>query len=292
MYEEFYGFSKKPFSKTPDPEFLYLSRTHEEALARLQYAVEEKEIVLLTGEVGSGKTTITRALMDYLDESRYRVVLILNPRLSPIQFLKLLLKRLEVDSIPSNRQELTELIYEKLYQFYTSGIVPVIIIDEAQLITDKRVYEEMRLLSNFQLDKENLLSIILVAQPDIKKKIRNKVYLPLRQRIGLYYHIGPLTEDEVKEYINFRLMKAGRMEPLFTEEAIKRIYLYSGGIPRVINNIANASLLEGMGREAFMINEDIVDAAAKELELEVNLKDLHTEGKSSGERLKAIDRNR
>lgn len=267
MYEEFYGFKRKPFSKTPDPEFLYLSRTHEEALARLQYAVEEKEIVLLTGEVGSGKTTITRALMDSLDESRYRVVLILNPRLSPLQFLKIILKRLEVESIPSNRQELTELIYERLYTLYTGGIVPVLIIDEAQLITDKRVYEEMRLLSNFQLDKENLLSLILVAQPDIKKRIRNRVYLPLRQRIGLYYHIGPLREEEVKEYINFRLMKAGRPEPLFTDEAIKKIYLYSGGIPRVINNLANASLLEGMGKEASMIDHEIVDAAARELEL-------------------------
>ncbi|MCX7793278.1 MAG: AAA family ATPase [Thermodesulfovibrionales bacterium] len=267
MYEEFYGFNKKPFSKTPDPEFLYLSRTHEEALARLHYAVEEKEIVLLTGEVGSGKTTITRALMDNLDESKYKVVLILNPRLSPLQFLKIILKRFEAEPVPSNRQELTELIYERLYHFYNSGIVPVIIIDEAQLLSDRRVYEEMRLLSNFQLDKENLLSLILVAQPDIKKRIRNKLYLPLRQRIGLYYHIGPLTEEEVKEYINFRLLKAGRREPLFTDEAIKRIYLYSGGIPRVINNIANASLIEGMGREAFMIDHEIVEAAARELEL-------------------------
>jgi type II secretory pathway predicted ATPase ExeA len=265
MYEEFYGLSKKPFSKTPDPEFLYLSRTHEEALARLQYAVEEKEIVLLTGEVGSGKTTITRALMDSLDNSLYYFILILNPRLTPVQFLKLILKRLDIEEIPSNRHDLTELLYEKLYSLYTSGKTPVLIIDEAQLITDRRVFEELRLISNFQLDKENLLSIILVAQPDIRKRIRNKVYLPLRQRIGLYYHLGPLTEEEVREYIEFRLRKAGRVEPLFTDGAIKRIYLYSEGIPRVINNIANASLLEGMGREAYIIDEEIIDAAAREL---------------------------
>jgi type II secretory pathway predicted ATPase ExeA len=265
MYEEFYGLSKKPFSKTPDPEFLYLSRTHEEALARLQYAVEEKEIVLLTGEVGSGKTTITRALMDSMDNSLYYFILILNPRLTPVQFLKLILKRLDIEEIPSNRHDLTELLYEKLYSLYTSGKTPVLIIDEAQLITDRRVFEELRLISNFQLDKENLLSIILVAQPDIRKRIRNKVYLPLRQRIGLYYHLGPLTEEEVREYIEFRLRKAGRGEPLFTDGAIKRIYLYSEGIPRVINNIANASLLEGMGREAYIIDEEIIDAAAREL---------------------------
>ncbi len=265
MYEEFYGLSKKPFSKTPDPEFLYLSRTHEEALARLQYAVEEKEIVLLTGEVGSGKTTITRALMDSMDNSLYYFVLILNPRLTPVQFLKLILKRLDIEDIPSNRHDLTELLYEKLYSLYSSGKTPVLIIDEAQLITDKRLFEELRLISNFQLDNENLLSIILVAQPDIRKRIRNKVYLPLRQRIGLYYHLGPLTEEEVKEYIEFRLRKAGRTEPLFTDGAMKRIYLYSEGIPRVINNIANASLLEGMGREAYIIDEEIIDAAAREL---------------------------
>jgi general secretion pathway protein A len=265
MYEEFYGLSKKPFSKTPDPEFLYLSRTHEEALARLQYAVEEKEIVLLTGEVGSGKTTITRALMDSMDNSLYYFILILNPRLTPVQFLKLILKRLDIEEIPSNRHDLTELLYEKLYSLYTSGKTPVLIIDEAQLITDRRVFEELRLISNFQLDKENLLSIILVAQSDIRKRIRHKVYLPLRQRIGLYYHLGPLTEEEVREYIEFRLRKAGRVEPLFTDGAIKRIYLYSEGIPRVINNIANASLLEGMGREAYIIDEEIIDAAAREL---------------------------
>lgn len=265
MYEEFYGLSKKPFSKTPDPEFLYLSRTHEEALARLQYAVEEKEIVLLTGEVGSGKTTITRALMDSMDNSLYYFILILNPRLTPVQFLKLILKRLDIEEIPSNRHDLTELLYEKLYSLYSSGKTPVLIIDEAQLITDRRVFEELRLISNFQLDKENLLSIILVAQPDIRKRIRNKVYLPLRQRIGLYYHLGPLTEEEVKEYIEFRLRKTGRIEPLFTDGAIKRLYLYSEGIPRVINNIANASLLEGMGREAYIIDEEIIDAAAREL---------------------------
>ncbi len=265
MYEEFYGLSKKPFSKTPDPEFLYLSRTHEEALARLQYAVEEKEIVLLTGEVGSGKTTITRALMDSMDNSLYYFILILNPRLTPVQFLKLILKRLDIEEIPSNRHDLTELLYEKLYSLYSSGKTPVLIIDEAQLITDRRVFEELRLISNFQLDKENLLSIILVAQPDIRKRIRNKVYLPLRQRIGLYYHLGPLTEEEVREYIEFRLRKAGRIEPLFTDGAIKRLYLYSEGLPRVINNIANASLLEGMGREAYIIDEEIIDAAAREL---------------------------
>lgn len=267
MYEEFYGLKKKPFSKTPDPEFLYLSKTHEEALARLQYAVEEREIALLTGEVGSGKTTITRALMDNLDEVKYRTVLVLNPRLSPLQFLKLLLKRLDIPQVPSNRHELTELLYERIYELYSSGITPVLIIDEAQLISDRKVFEELRLLSNFQLDKENLLSIILVAQPDIRKRIRNRVYLPLRQRIGLYYHIGPLTEEEVKEYIEFRLKKAGRLEPLFTDGAIKRIYLYSGGIPRMINNIANIALLEGMGRERDIIDEAIVDAAASELAL-------------------------
>lgn len=274
MYEEFYGLKRKPFSKTPDPEFLYLSKTHEEALARLQYAVEEKEIALLTGEVGSGKTTITRALMDSLDERRYRTVLILNPRLSAVQFLKTIAKRLELQDIPSNRHDLTEVLYERLYVLYTSGITPVLIIDEAQLITDRRVFEEIRLISNFQLDKENLISILLVAQPDIKKRIKNRVYLPLKQRIGLYYHIGPLTEEEVKEYIEFRLKKAGRTEPLFTEGAKRKLYLYSGGIPRVINNLANTALLEGMGREAPMIDEDIIDAAASELEL--------TETKSRG----------
>jgi type II secretory pathway predicted ATPase ExeA len=265
MYESYFGLKCKPFSKTPDPKFLFYSKTHEEALARLQHGVEEKEIILLTGEVGSGKTTLSRALMDSLGEG-YRIISVLNPRLTPSQFLRIIAKRFDIDDIHS-RDDLLEAIYEKVYEDYIKGITPVIIIDEAQLIPNKNTFEEIRLLTNFQLDEENLLSLILIGQPDLRKKLEKKTYLPLRQRIGLLYHLNPLSEEEVRQYIAHRLKLAGREEPLFSEDAIKAICKFSQGIPRNINNIASNSLLEAFGIDAQLINKEIVYDVAHELGL-------------------------
>lgn len=266
MYEEFYNLSVKPFSKTPDPSFLFLSRTHEEALARLQYAVEEKELILLTGEIGSGKTTLTRALMDSLSE-KHRIVLIINPRLTPSQLLRIIAKRFGIDTPPNSKGTLLDCIYEKVYEDYSRGIIPVIIIDEAQLIPDKQTFEEIRLLTNFQLDDANLLSLILVGQPDLRRRLKHKAYQPLKQRIGLFYHLGALAEEEVRGYIEHRVSKAGRNDMLFTDSAINAIYRYSGGIPRVINNLAGTSLLEGFSTGSALIEEFIVNSAAREIGL-------------------------
>jgi type II secretory pathway predicted ATPase ExeA len=266
MYEEFYGLKQRPFSKTPDPRYLFLSRNHEEALARMQYAIEEKELILLTGEVGSGKTTLTRALMDSLG-NKYRVILILNPRLTPTQFLRTVAKRFGID-VPNNyKDSLLDAIYEKVYQDYEVGITPVIIIDEAQLIPNKNTFEEIRLITNFQLDYTNLLSLVLVGQTDLKKRLNHKAYLPLRQRIGFFYHLGPLSESEIRGYVEHRLRIAGLEGPLFTEDALKQLYQYSDGIPRVINSIATSALLEGFGKESRTIDEILVHEAARELGL-------------------------
>jgi type II secretory pathway predicted ATPase ExeA len=266
MYEAFYGLKQNPFSKTPDPRFLFLSKNHEEALARLHYAVEEKELVVLTGEVGSGKTTLTRALMDSLGE-KYRVIVIINPQLTPLQFLRTVAKRLNIE-IPYNfKDNLLDAIYERVYQDYESGITPVLIIDEAQLIPTKSTFEEIRLLTNFQLDYTNLLSLILVGQTDLRRRLNHKTYLPLRQRIGLFYHLGPLTPDEIQGYIEHRLRISGLEGPLFTRGAIEKLYRYSGGIPRVINSIATSALLDGFGKEMHLIDEQLINDAARELGL-------------------------
>jgi type II secretory pathway predicted ATPase ExeA len=266
MYEEFYGFSQRPFTTTPDPKFLFLSKNHEEALARLQYAIEEKELILLTGDVGSGKTTLTRALMDSLGE-KYRVILIINPRLTPVQFLRTVAKRLGID-VPYNfKDNLLDAIYEKVYKDYEAGISPVIIIDEAQLVPNKDTFEEIRLLTNFQLDYTNLLSLILVGQTDLRRRLNHKTYLPLRQRIGLFYHLGPLAETEIKGYVEHRLKVSGLEGSLFTDRALKKLYQYSGGIPRVINSLATSALLEGFGKEMIVIDEYLINDAARELGL-------------------------
>lgn len=267
MYEEFYGMRTRPFSKTPDPKFLFLSKNHEEALARLQYSVEERDMIMLTGEVGCGKTTLTRALMDQLGDEKFKIINIINPRLTPAQFLRLIAKRLEID-IPYNyKADLLDAIYEKVYQDYEAGISPVIIIDEAQLIPSKDTFEEIRLLTNFQLDHTNLISLILVGQTDLRKKLNHKAYMPLKQRIGLFYHLGPIHEDEIKGYIEHRLLVSGREDMLFTDAALQSLYRYSGGIPRLINSIATSAILDGFSRELRLIDEIRIEDAARELGL-------------------------
>jgi len=271
VFEKYYGFRIRPFSKTPDPKFLFLSRSHEEALARLQYAVEEREIALLTGEVGCGKTTITRALMDTMENCRF--IVILNPRLTSHDLIRLISKRFNCEIGSQDKGMLLESIYEKVYEDHKSGIIPVIIIDEAHLIPYRETFEEIRLLTNFQLDDKNLLSLILVGQPELRRKLDMPVLLALKQRIGISYHLNPLSEEEIKAYIEYRVKAGGREKPLFTDNAINSIYRYSRGIPRVINSLANMALLEGLARDAELIDEEIVCSAAMEIGLNGYCKD-------------------
>lgn len=266
MFEEFYGLKTKPFSKTPDPRFLFLSKKHEEALARLQYAVEERELILLTGDVGCGKTTLTRALMDMLGE-QYRVINIINPVLSPAQFLRTIAKRMDINIPSIYKADLLDAIYEKVYQEHEAGVSFVLIIDEAQLIPTKDTFEEIRLLTNFQLDYTNLLSLILVGQTDLRKRLNHKTYIPLKQRIGLFFHLGPIDEDEIKEYVMHRLKMSGREDVLFTDGALAALHRHSGGIPRLINSIATSALLDGFAQDVQIIDEPLIEDASRELGL-------------------------
>jgi type II secretory pathway predicted ATPase ExeA len=263
VYKEFYGLNEKPFSKTPDPRFLYESRKHAEALARLHHAVEEQDIVLLTGEIGSGKTLLSRAFIDALDESYYPV-LIINPRLSPSQLLRTVALRLGMDDSSRYRHGILEGINAKLYELYEAAKRPVIIIDEAQLIPGKATFEELRLLTNFQLDDRNLLALVLIGQTELFERLNRKPYRALMQRIGMQYHLSPLNREETKAYINHRLAVAGRVAPLFEDEAVALVYEYSGGIPRRINTIAGNALVEGFGREALMIDAGIIESVVQD----------------------------
>lgn len=266
MFEEFYGLKTKPFGRTPDPKFLFLSRAHSEALARLQYGVEEREIMLLTGEAGCGKTTLTRALIDSFDEKQ-KVVLILNPRLTSMELLRTVAKRLGSQGADSSKSDMLDSIYSTLYEDYKSGKTPVIIIDEAHLIPYRETYEEIRLLTNFQLDNTNLLSLIFVGQTELRQKLKLSSLAALRQRIGLFYHIGPINLEDTREYLQFRLKAGGCEEPLFGDDAIRLIHKYSKGIPRVINTIATMALLEGLSREKKIIDTAIIESALKEVGL-------------------------
>jgi type II secretory pathway predicted ATPase ExeA len=263
VYEEFYGFTEKPFNKTPDPRFLFQSRKHAEALARLYHAVEEQDIVLLTGEIGSGKTTLSRAFIDGLD-GRFHPVLIINPRLSPSQLLHMIALRLGVDDVARQRHGILEGINAKLYEIYEAGRRPIIIIDEAQLIPSKATFEELRLLTNFQLDDRNLLAIALIGQTELRERLNRKPYKALRQRIGMRYHLGPLNREETESYLLHRLHVAGRETPLFEYDAIEFLYKYSGGIPRRINIIAGNALIEGFGRDAQTIGPEIIESVVRD----------------------------
>jgi len=266
VYKKFFGIKERPFSKTPDPRFLFFSRGHREALARLQYAVEERDLVLLTGEIGCGKTTLSRALIDELGE-QYKVVLLINPRLSPLEFLRAVAHRLEVKEPARSKTDLLEQLGERLYSLFQQSICPVLIIDEAQLIPSKETFDEIRLLTNFQLDDQNLLSVVLMGQPELRKRLAHRAYEPLRQRIGLSYDLLPLNVEETGEYLEFRWHVAGGSGNLFTQEAIQEIYNYSGGIPRKINHAAALAILEGFGRETRTVDEQVIRSILPELAL-------------------------
>ena len=265
MYEAYFGLRERPFSKTPDPRFLFLSRGHREALARMQYAVEERDLVLLTGEIGCGKTTLSRALMDALDDS-FKVVCLINPRLTPLEFLSSLARHLGVDEPARFKVDLLEQIGKCLFEYYEKGMTPVVVIDEAQLVPYKETFDEIRLLTNFQLDDRNLISVVLMGQPELKRRLKHRAYEALRQRIGMQYDLKPLSLEETAEYIDFRIIKAGGRPGLFSAVAVEAVYTYSSGTPRMINHAASLALLECFGRGDDRVDKSAIDAVMLELE--------------------------
>lgn len=264
MYKTYFGLSEKPFGKTPDPHFLYLSRGHDEALARLEYAVEEREIALLTGDVGCGKTTLSRALMDRCGAA-CRFVLIFNPRLGALEFLRTVAHGLDITQPARGKDDLLQQVTGALYDLYRAGSCPVLVIDEAQTIDDLAVFDEIRLLTNYQLDHRNLLSVLIMGQPELRNVLRYQPLEPLRQRIALHYHLRPLSLDETMEYLDFRITAAGGSAGLFTPDAVQAIHELSGGVPRRINAIATNALLVAYGADAAMIDAVIVNEVRNEV---------------------------
>lgn len=269
MYKRYYGFRERPFSKTPDPRFLYLSRGHQEALARLMYVLEERETALLTGEIGCGKTTVSRALMDMAGDA-YHFCFIFNPRLKPMEFLRQIARELMVRNPSTQKDELLGQIHHALYHMSRENRTPVLVIDEAQLIPDREIFDELRLLTNFQLDDTNLLSIILMGQPELRDILSDPALEAFRQRISLIYHLEPLSLPEVQEYLDWRISVAGGRPGLFTPDAIVKIHHMSGGIPRKINQIATNALLIGYGADATVIEACILEDMESEIEIRVN----------------------
>jgi type II secretory pathway predicted ATPase ExeA len=263
VYLEFYGLSQRPFAKTPDPAFLYPSRQHAEALARLAYAVEEREVAVLTGEIGAGKTTLTRALVDqFADGCRFSFVV--NPALPPAQLLGAIA---EGFGLPATRRKVDtwSALGELLGRLDGEGVFPVVVIDEAQLLGGRSAFDELRLLTNLAADDRALVGLLLVGQPELRERIRERGGEPFAQRVGVAYHVGALDEAETGRYLAHRLRVAGREQALFLPEAVAALHRLARGLPRRINQLAASALLEGFAREHDLIGAEVVEAAAADL---------------------------
>jgi general secretion pathway protein A len=265
MYEAHWQLNKKPFENTPDPDFFYYSQKHEEALSRLIYAVKERKGgTLITGEPGCGKTLLSRVLFKELDNERYHVSTIVNPRLSPLNLLQEIICQLDRGATYSSKTKLLRALNEILVFNRSVNRNTVIIVDEAQTIGHKNSFEELRLLLNFQSNDDFLLTLVLLGQPELKDKINN---LPqFKQRFTVRYHLRALTEEESKDYILHRLITAGAQNLYFLDDATAEIYRFSGGVPRRINNICDMALLVGAARELDWIGCDTIREVAAELE--------------------------
>lgn len=266
MYLEFYGLKENPFNVTSDPNFLYLSHTHKEALNHLVYGINEKKgFIELTGEIGAGKTTLCRALMNHLSQ-KTQVSLIFNPNLPETQLLEAIL--LDFGITPRRRNKVTffRQINEFLLEQLSRDNNVVLIIDEAQNLRGSTL-EAIRMLSNLETEKEKLLQIILVGQPQLREKLNSPGLVQLRQRISIRFHIQALKNAEVRRYIEHRLVVAGSTgNIIFNNEAIDLITLHSKGIPRMINIVCDKSLLLGFVQETASIGKPIVQKSIEELQ--------------------------
>lgn len=263
MYLEFFGLARKPFSKTPDPAFLFPSRQHAEAQARLSHAVEEREIAVLTGEVGAGKTTLSRALVDEFAE-RCRFSFVVNPALPPAQLLGAIAGGFGIEGT-RRKSELFAALGERFAELDEEGRFPVVVVDEAQLLAGRGAFDELRLLTNLAADDRPLVGLILIGQPELRQRLREGGGEPFEQRIGVAYHVGPLDEEETGRYLAHRLAVAGRSEPLFSVDGIASLHRHARGLPRRINQLAANALLEGFARGVDGVGAEIVEAAAADL---------------------------
>lgn len=266
MYRKFYGLKEKPFEITPDPRFLYLSENHKEALAHLTYAVREKKgFTVITGEVGTGKTTIIQTLLSRLNGNT-RTAYLFNPQLDSTDFLEYICEDLGLSGQRRSKGEYLTQLHHFLMACYSRNENVVLIIDEAQGL-DQKVLEEVRLLTNLETPKSKLLQVILMGQPELNNILNRPQCRQLKQRVGLRYNIQPLKKEETKEYIEQRLRIAGAMGPnYFSPKAMNEIYKYSKGIPRLINIVCDNALLLGYATDQKVIGPSVIREVIGDME--------------------------
>jgi len=257
MYKKFYGFNEKPFHLIANPKFLYLSKKHQNALTYLEYGLSEGSgFILLTGDIGAGKTTIIRHILNRI-ENNIEVAVISNTNVNSGELIELVLHEFGVESAYDNKAKSLDAVFHYLIKKFSQGKRVLLVIDEAQNLSDQAL-EEVRMLSNLQTDDQMLLQIILVGQPELKKRLQSKSLTQLSQRIAVNYHLGPLEYDEIRAYIAFRLEKAGGSLEVFEDNTFELIYQGSGGIPRIINSICDTALVYGYAESLPHINMEVI----------------------------------
>lgn len=266
MYLEFFGLHERPFTITPDPRYLFMSERHAEALAHLIYGVTESDgFIVLTGEVGTGKTTLVRSLLQKMPEAA-DVALILNPQLTAIEFLRAIIQELDITppDDTSSARALTETLNTYLLDAHTRGRRTIAVVDEAQNLSAE-VLEQIRLLTNLETTRDKLLQIVLIGQPELRELLARNDLRQLSQRVTARYHLLPLNVAEASQYLDHRLAVAGALQPILSAGAKKRIHSLAHGIPRLMNLISDRALLGAWSREQKNVDKKMVDDAAEEV---------------------------
>jgi len=265
MYESFYGFTIKPFLLAPNPDFFYLSPKHENALTYLEYGLMERlGFILLTGEIGTGKTTLIRYILNKV-EADIETAVIYNTNVSSDQLLSMILSEFEIDPGVVGKAQTLDILYRFLIETFAKNKRALLVIDEAQNLS-RDALEEVRMLSNIQSDDQMLLQIMLVGQPELKARLKGSDLAQLNQRINVTCHLSALTREETAGYIAFRLVKAGGKLEIFTPTAVDLIYKASGGIPRTINLLCDTALVYGFADELSTIDVPVIEQVIQDRE--------------------------
>jgi general secretion pathway protein A len=266
MYLNYFGLSDNPFSIAPNPDYLYMSPRHKEALAHLTFGLHESGgFVMLTGEVGTGKTTVSRKLLQQLPDNT-QVAMILNPTLSALELLATICDELGLryNENKASLKYFTDRILKKLANNHTDGINTVLIVDEAQHLLPE-VLEQLRLLTNLETNREKLLKVLLIGQPELQQLLKRNELRQLAQRITARYHLLPLNGYEVKEYIAHRLSVANGDRSIFSKSTLQAVYQISAGIPRVINLLCDRALTLTFTTQQPVVRRHIFIAAAEQI---------------------------
>ncbi|HSZ63737.1 MAG TPA: AAA family ATPase [Terriglobales bacterium] len=276
MYKSFYNLQRAPFEITPDPSFLFPTTRHNEALASLYYGVTaHRGFVVLTGEVGTGKTLILRSLLGLLQRRDVAFALVFNPTLSPVEFMRYIALDFGLQVTGKAKDELIHVLNAFLLQRHQKGLTTILVVDEAHHLSSE-VLEEIRLLTNLETSQQKLLQIVLAGQPELDQKLDSHELRQLKQRIALRCHLDPLNAIETREYMRRRLQIAGAngAVQIFSGPAIEAVYTHSRGIPRIINTICENALLAGYAKHAPTITSEIIDGVAQDLRVGVVVADV------------------